>query len=98
MDANDLAAYERRRRRERWAEEQDKLTRVQFRVLEGDVIALFPDTAGARSSMCGSYMHVGQHSDAARALIRELDPATPDQYAPLQAELERVGYVLRVEP
>lgn len=68
-------------------------TKVIFRVIgKGDIIALFPEVAGnSNPSTCMSYMHVGQHGAA--------DPhanggrlATPREYAPLLAELKRIGY------
>ena len=63
---------------------------------KGGVVALFPridDIAGR----CLSYEHVGQHSIADYgAVIGITDPAQPDEYADLKAELERIGYSLRV--
>lgn len=79
-------------------------TRVVFRKWkDGQVIALFPDDETNRLShgeCCGSYMHIGQHSEASTALIKALRPASPDEYASLKAELEGepYGYRLAVEP
>lgn len=39
-----------------------------------------------------SYMHVGQHSDASLAYMKECTKATPDEYADLKKELEHIGY------
>lgn len=65
---------------------------VVFRVFpEGDVIAIFP-TLRERDGTVMSYQHLGQHSAASPALIRELRPATQAEYAPLLAELKRIGY------
>jgi hypothetical protein len=68
------------------------MTKVIFRVmLNGEVIALFPEIAGDRNAgNCMSYMHIGQHGVAYAKLDRRL--ATPEEYAPLLAELQRVGY------
>lgn len=80
------------------------VTRVHFRKFAtGEVIALFPDDPEGRrydrtGSTIASFMHVGQHSPASAELIDVLDPATPDEYAPLKAELEGRGYRLQVEP
>jgi hypothetical protein len=73
-------------------------TNVYFRVFPtGDVIALFPDDPHDQSGReINSYQHVGQHGAASRDLITELRPATKAEYAPLHAELERIGYSLRV--
>jgi len=63
----------------------------------GDVIALFPCEPGTNDPRtCDSYMHVGQHSAADAALGGPLRLATPEEYAPLKAELESLGYQLDV--
>jgi len=63
-----------------------------------DVFALFPEISGDSSgSTCMSYAHIGQHGSADyRGMIRETDPATPEQYADLFSELEGMGYRLKV--
>jgi len=77
-------------------------TAVIFRVFSekegGDVIALFPEISGSYElSSCLSYMHIGQHAAAHPAfLIRDTRPATPEEYADLKAELEAIGYDLKV--
>ncbi len=72
-------------------------TPVIFRVLEGEVIALFPTVPGTRDPYtCESYMHVGQHGSAGAALSYTARLATPEEYAPLKRELEQLGYVLAV--
>jgi len=58
---------------------------------EGDVIALFPEDGQGRG-LIGSYMTIGQHGDAAKSLITDLEPASKEEYAKLAAELERIGY------
>ena len=47
---------------------------------------------------CQSYMHVGQHGAANPMIVlKQTKPATPDEYAVLQDELERViGYDLKI--
>lgn len=69
---------------------------VIFRVWRdsGDVIALFPrepfDQAGR---YCTSYMHVGQHGAASyHGVIQRTRPARPEEYQPLQRELESAPY------
>lgn len=60
------------------------------------VIALFPDLPENGPGMCQSYMHIGQHGAASLRLIggepRTTRPATPDEYAALQRELEAAPY------
>ena len=63
---------------------------------EGDVIALFPEQNEGRGTI-NSYMTVGQHSEASKALISELKPASPEEYADLMSELKKVGYNPTVE-
>ncbi len=58
---------------------------------EGDVIALFPEVDQGRG-LIGSYMTIGQHGDASKSLITDLEPASKEEYAKLAAELERIGY------
>ena len=65
---------------------------------EGDVIALFPEEDQGRG-LIGSYMTVGQHSDASKSLITELEPASKEEAAKLADELKRIGYdVVMAEP
>lgn len=57
----------------------------------GDVIALF--CGSAKDCSAGnimSYMHIGQHGEASRTIGRNLRLATPAEYAPLLAELQRI--------
>lgn len=73
-------------------------TPVVFRTFKdgGHVIALFPSLPGDRDpNTCESYMRVGQHGSASVALADVTRPATPDEAAPLRAELESIGYRLR---
>lgn len=72
-------------------------TRVIFRKFRdmGDIIALFPALPGDSNPRvtCLSYQHIGQHGAACVDLIgRDTLPATPDEYAPLLAELRQIGY------
>ena len=65
---------------------------VIFKVFkEGDVIAFFPNQPGTCEwQTCSSYQHVGQHGAANVALIGELRPAKPTEYAPLLRELRGI--------
>jgi hypothetical protein len=75
--------------------------RVHFRVIEGEVIALFPDDKrDPCGAYIGSYMHVGQHGNASQALVDELPAATLEQYGALKRELESepFKYVLDIQP
>jgi predicted NAD/FAD-binding protein len=75
-----------------------KKIKVVFRVFRGgEVIALFPQLLGDRNHWtCESYMHHGQHGSADVALTHVTKLATPEQCAPLERELESIGYVLDV--
>ncbi len=74
-----------------------KLEKVVFRMLGGEVIALFPRLAGSNDpATCLSYMACGQHSAASVELGRSCRLATRREYAPLAKELRRIGYRLRV--
>lgn len=76
---------------------KEPLTRVIFRKYrDGEIIALFPDMDEGRG-MIGSYMHIGQHSEADRLIVVDkTKPAKPKEYAELKAELQRIGYRLTV--
>ena len=80
-------------------DEQDtEVTRVIFRVLEGEVIAIFPDDPGTNDWWtCCSYMHAGQHASTDKGIVQFTKLATPEQYQPLYEELEKqIGYKLKV--
>lgn len=65
--------------------------KVVFRILHGEVIALLCNTASVCTPGCVmSYMHIGQHSEVSRYLGRHCRLATPDEYAPLLAELQGI--------
>lgn len=69
------------------------MTKVVFRKFKqgGDIIALFPEQVNRL--MIGSYMHVGQHSDADYdGVIAATTPAKESEYAELLAELKTIGY------
>lgn len=76
-------------------------TKVVFRYVKYDdgdteVLALFPEQVES-NGLVGSYAHIGQHGMADyHHIIRISKPATVEQYAPLQAELERIGYDLAI--
>jgi hypothetical protein len=70
------------------------MTKVIFRKFsDGDVIALFPTIPGDVSFLtCESYQHIGQHGAAAEFITTSTKPAKPEEYAPLLAELQAIGY------
>ena len=71
-----------------------EVQRVIFRKFkDGEVIAWLPD-AEVNPSMCMSYMHIGQHGEGQYPAATV--PATAEEYGELKAELERIGYTLRV--
>lgn len=71
------------------------MMKVLFRKFKqgGDIIALFPEQTNRNNYMTGSYMHIGQHSDADYdSVISQTTPATESEYADLLAELIGIGY------
>lgn len=79
-------------------QDEPEKTKVIFRTHRGDVIALFPEIPATHTGRdCESYMHAGQHGAACPNLARYgFRLATPEEYAPLKAELERIGYTLEI--
>nr|DAE55296.1 MAG TPA: hypothetical protein [Caudoviricetes sp.] len=79
-----------------YAQELDILkTKVVFRKFKqgGDIIALFPEQVNKTNLTIGSYMHIGQHSDAdCTGVITATTPAKESEYAELLAELRSIGY------
>lgn len=73
------------------------MTDVFFRVFEDSVIALFPYEIADYHGNCESYMKVGQHSSADyHYVMKQSRPATTEEFAELQQELEILGYELKV--
>lgn len=69
------------------------MNKVVFRKFKqgGDIIALFPEHTNRL--MVGTYMHVGQHSDADyTGVIAVTTPASESEYAGLLAEMKSIGY------
>ena len=85
-------------------ERDTEVTPVVFRVWRasegGGVLALFPNESPSVISkpwLCDSYEHIGQHGSADYAgCVNATRPATETEAAPLKAELESLGYKLRV--
>jgi hypothetical protein len=73
-------------------------TKVVFRKFQGEIIALFPEEAFTLDPvLCSSYAHVGQHSAADYyGVLTSSKPATDAEAADLKAELESLGYNLKV--
>lgn len=68
---------------------------VQFRMLKGEVIAVFPYQIEGMDDV-GSYMHIGQHSACSWDINTFTKAATPMQYRALKCELEGIGYIVNV--
>ena len=68
------------------------MQRVTFRKWKdtGDIIAFFPDQH-ERNGLIMAYEHHGQHGSAMYPHSQTL-PASPEEYAPLLAELKQLGY------
>jgi hypothetical protein len=66
---------------------------------DGEVLAVFPTQAGGIDpNTCGCYAHVGQHSAChPYPIVGRSRPATPAEYADLQAELEGAPYGYRLQ-
>lgn len=75
-----------------------ELTPVIFRMLGGDVIAIFPTLPGdITADTCSSYMHVGQHGTCSpRMLAKFCRLAKPKEYRALKRELESAPYRYRL--
>jgi len=71
-------------------------TKVIFRNLNGDIIALFPEILGTNDPYtCLNYMHLGQHGSG-NASMEGTKPATMEQFQPLFSELTRLGYDIKI--
>lgn len=57
---------------------------------EGVVTAVFPATENPITGYATCYGHVGQHSECSRRWYQGTRPATPEEYAPLLAELTSI--------
>lgn len=68
------------------------MTVIALKKLDDDVIALFPEDYNPVNGCIGSYMLVGQHSEAAIELLDELPDAEPQECTALLEALQRCGY------
>lgn len=72
---------------------QTEFARVVFRKFrDGDVIAVFPDWLADHRGSLSCYQHIGQHGACDPGIARWTLKPTPEEYAPLLAELGRIGY------
>jgi hypothetical protein len=80
-------------------------TLVRFYVETDGILATFPRLKEKRFIDNGTkigtfslmaYASLGQHTVSRHDYHSTLPKATPEQYAPLKAELESLGYVLKV--
>lgn len=70
---------------------------VVFRVMDREVIALFPLEIADHAGHCTCYAHIGQHGAADYAsVVKRSRPASPVEYHDLRRELEHIGYRLAV--
>jgi len=59
--------------------------------------AAFPQTPGTLDPYTmTAYVTVGGHVTASAEYVARCKPASPEQYAPLLAELQRIGYRLQI--
>lgn len=61
-----------------------------------NVLAVFPYKYDRGINQVACYSSIGQHSSTSFGYCNELKKATRKQYADLKAELERIGYNLKV--
>jgi len=78
-------------------------TLVKFRkdINTDEIVAVFPQLIYNKliygKAMKTCYANLGQHSSCSVGWMeRETTPATPEEYASLKAELESIGYTLKV--
>ncbi len=72
-------------------------TEVIFRVeKDGSILAVFPYISYSGCNYVTCYQHIGQHSEMRWSYMSDTKPATPERYADLKAELESIGYNLKV--
>jgi hypothetical protein len=73
-------------------------TKVIFRKdrKSGEITAVFPEWTEHSWAYVTCYAHFGQHGTCSHEWYMTTSPATPDEYADLKAELERIDYVLDV--
>jgi hypothetical protein len=69
--------------------DQAKPLPILFRMFRGELCAYFPTEEWAPGQVT-SYAHIGQHGGADRSWLRRGRRATPEQYAPLLAELRGI--------
>jgi hypothetical protein len=79
-------------------EKDTYITEVTFRKFkDGQVIALLPHEVSDYDGNITSYMHIGQHSSATyNHVVSMTKLATPRDYADLLAEMESLGYNIKV--
>jgi hypothetical protein len=81
--------------------DEKTFTRVVFKMTPKnrysgrECIAFLLDVEANPNSIM-SYLHVGQHGEASIDFCVSCNLATPTEYADLQAELESIGYDLKV--
>lgn len=79
-------------------EQDTEFTRVifrKFRGKNGEVFAVFPDLKEYKQGEYTCYAHIGQHGICMYP-HSQTQPAKPAEYADLFAELESIGYRLKV--
>lgn len=80
------------------------ITEVKFLIendydaeFDSEVFAYFPnDWYNHDNLLRTSYAHIGQHSACHIDYAKECKEATPEQYKDLKAELESIGYNLKI--
>ena len=66
-----------------------------FKHPDGEVVAVMPDIPFDYSGNVTIYSHIGQHGAGDLDYMRELEPASPEEYADLKRELESEPYGYR---
>lgn len=73
----------------------DQFTGENEKIEENGVFAFFPEEVD-HDYFLTCYSHIGQHSACHPDYAKECKEATKDQYQDLKAELESIGYKLKV--
>lgn len=76
----------------------DQITRGRFYKEPDGILAVFPDEKqDSKAGICnGCYAHIGQHGFSHRAYHYRLPKATKAEYQAVAAELQSLGYTLKV--
>lgn len=64
---------------------------------DGEIVAFFPNEIADNKGNILCYAHIGQHSAASIAYMKECLNASIDEFADLALELHSIGYELNIK-